>query len=356
MSRLVFRCDGNPSIGAGHVMRCLSIAAAAKEQGYACTFILASDDFRERVEAAGHEAIILHSDYRDMQGELPVLEQKLQNEEVSAVFVDSYFPTEEYMRALSEICHAANTALIYIDDLCAKPLVCDILIDYNIYGEKKQADYEALYAKGARPVFLIGSYYAPLRREFSNRPDRKLVDTAREVMVSTGGADGEHMTLALVKALQENPALLDFLTFHFVIGQLNGDYDEIAKLTSGRKGIVLHRNVADMAGLMAKCDIAVSAAGSTLYELCALQTPTITYVLADNQVEGAEEFCHRGVMEYAGDIRSSGKEQLAAEICKRVLSLSKDEDKRAAYATQAASVVDGHGAARIVSFVADFNL
>lgn len=38
-----------------------------------------------------------------------------------------------------------------------------------------------------------------------------------------------------------------------------------------------------MSELMQQCDMAVSAAGSTLYELCACGMPTITYVLADNQ-------------------------------------------------------------------------
>lgn len=34
----------------------------------------------------------------------------------------------------------------------------------------------------------------------------------------------------------------------------------------------------------------ISAASSTLYELCAMQTPTITYIFADNQVLVAKGF------------------------------------------------------------------
>lgn len=36
--------------------------------------------------------------------------------------------------------------------------------------------------------------------------------------------------------------------------------------------------------LMQKADIAISAGGFTLYELCACGTPTITYCMADNQM------------------------------------------------------------------------
>ena len=34
---------------------------------------------------------------------------------------------------------------------------------------------------------------------------------------------------------------------------------------------------------MAKCDVAISAAGNTLYELCTVGTPTIFFSYSDNQ-------------------------------------------------------------------------
>ena len=33
MKKILFRADGNASIGAGHIMRCLSIGEAARELG-----------------------------------------------------------------------------------------------------------------------------------------------------------------------------------------------------------------------------------------------------------------------------------------------------------------------------------
>lgn len=54
---------------------------------------------------------------------------------------------------------------------------------------------------------------------------------------------------------------------------------------------------------MQKCDIAISAAGSTLYELCATGIPAITYTLADNQLIAAEQFDKQGIMLSAGDCR-----------------------------------------------------
>lgn len=58
-----------------------------------------------------------------------------------------------------------------------------------------------------------------------------------------------------------------------------------------------------MKKLMMLCDVAVSVAGSTLYELCACGIPTITYVLADNQIPAEEMFEQEGIMLNARDYR-----------------------------------------------------
>ena len=41
---IIFRADGNPQIGSGHIMRCLSIADAAREQGIENCFLTAEED------------------------------------------------------------------------------------------------------------------------------------------------------------------------------------------------------------------------------------------------------------------------------------------------------------------------
>lgn len=47
---LIFRADGNPDIGAGHVMRCLSIADAADEP---CLFVAADENFSAAITGRG---------------------------------------------------------------------------------------------------------------------------------------------------------------------------------------------------------------------------------------------------------------------------------------------------------------
>ena len=103
-----------------------------------------------------------------------------------------------------------------------------------------------------------------------------------------------------------------------------------------------------MSKLMRKCDLAVSAAGSTLYELCATQTPTITYILANNQIPGAEGFERHGIMRCVGDWRTLGADCLTELLIKESVALAHNYEERRRIAVRQRSVVDGRGVARIL--------
>ena len=110
----------------------------------------------------------------------------------------------------------------------------------------------------------------------------------------------------------------------------------------------MHINEQHVADLMKKCDIAVSAAGSTLYELCACGTPTITYVMADNQRAGSEQFEKQGIMLMnIGDCRNGAG--FTARLKRAVEELMKDNSNslRLRLSGNMQRVVDGYGAYRI---------
>lgn len=47
---------------------------------------------------------------------------------------------------------------------------------------------------------------------------------------------------------------------------------------------------------MEKCDVAISACGSTLYELAVCGVPTIGIIIADNQIGICEKLNNMGVI------------------------------------------------------------
>ena len=343
--KLLFRADGNPYIGAGHVMRCLSIADAAMDKGVESIFVTAGDEFVNIVRNRGFRHIVLGSDYRNMDDELPKVVQIIDDEQPVALMVDSYYVTKSYLGRLKQAVNAVGGRLVYIDDILSFPYPCDTLINYNIYSDEKA--YKELFSGYSLPEMLLGTDYAPLRSEFRSAVDKNYVraDRGSQILISTGGADFEHLMIELVREVKK---VKKHHTFHFLIGAANEDRNLIVSEAAGESNLILHENVTNMSELMLSCDAAISAAGSTLYELCACRVPTVTYILADNQIPGARGFEQRGIMKCAGDIRETGAVELSARLIDMALELCNNEGECALIAERQGSVVDGKGAERII--------
>ena len=239
----------------------------------------------------------------------------------SVYIVDSYFVTDEYMRRVKRACNDKGCKLTYIDDVLAFAYPCDLLINYNIYGPDCKAEYEQMYsaANVSLPELKLGLEYLPLRKEYRNIPPRMEKGEIEDVLISTGGADTEHIGLALLKYIKRN-SVLDKYNFHFVIGAVNTDKEKIGKIAKEQSNIITYFDLTSLKNLMLKCDVAISAAGSTLYELYATHTPTVTYIVADNQIRGARGFEKAGLMKCCGDIRELGATVLAERLLEEVLS------------------------------------
>ena len=347
--RILFRADGNPDIGAGHIMRCLSIADTGSEYGFHCFFITAGDRFETVITSRGYKDIVLHSDYRNMSKELILMDKIIRDTMPSVLFVDSYFVSYAYLSNLKKICEDVECELVYIDDVAAFPYPCDILLNYNIYGLDKEQEYKQMYQKAKKevPVLLLGTAYVPLRCEFQNLSGRIVKECATDILISTGGADSEHVARKIAEYIVINNCNLRNFHFHFIIGAMNPDKDEIRRITGVAGNITLYHNLKSISRLMRKCDLAISAAGSTLYELCATQTPTVTYILADNQILGAKKFVDYNILYCLGDVRRWGSD-LAKELIDRAVSLAKNPKERVRIVQLQQKIVDGNGAYRII--------
>ena len=96
---------------------------------------------------------------------------------------------------------------------------------------------------------------------------------------------------------------------------------------------------------MMQCDAAISAGGTTLFELCACGLPTVTYILADNQIMNAGAFERSGLTLNAGDIR--GDVCFAKRLFEILDALTENFALRQRMAEQMQDTVDGMGARRL---------
>ena len=354
---IYIRADANPNIGMGHIMRCLSIADAFTSVGNNVCFVLADDTVQSLVQSRGYETIILHSDYRGMDAELSFWPSIF----LDLIIVDSYFVTADYLRSLQNRLKESGGKLIYLDDVYAFPYPVDILVNYNAYASPHL--YTDLYRDSTVPQLILGPTYAPLRSMFCNLPKRIQKEQVKNILISTGGSDELHLALALLRGVMSREAR--GIEYHFLLGAMNADKEEIQKLSEGRGNIVLHENVADMKSLIQSVDLAISAAGSTLYEISACGVPLITYSLTDNQIPGAEAFEKLCLAVNVGDLRDpesidqalvmSGT--LSSDAVERILAaaddLSCDYERRVAVGKQMQELIDGYGADRMVQRIVE---
>lgn len=123
------------------------------------------------------------------------------------------------------------------------------------------------------------------RASFASRGES--AGTVRSILLTTGNADAEGVTGVIIDSLL--PTLLqERIRLRVVIGPLNASKRQLHKRYSNCEQVELLENVTNMAVLMRECDIAVSACGTTLYELAACGVPTVGFSMVP------EPGCKRG--------------------------------------------------------------
>lgn len=357
--RVAFRVDASRAIGTGHVMRCLALADAVAEVGGDCCFVMRRLDGNliEFVARRGHRVVALPAPperparasaadpYRAWLEVDPATDA---TESVAALaadawdwlVVDHYALDAEWERAVGGV--AARLAVI--DDLADRPHHADLLIDQNLSDDP--ARYDHLTSPECER--LLGPRYALLRPEFARRRAASHRDPrgpVRRALVFLGGVDAPGATMLALIALEA--ARDDDLMADVVVGATNPRGAEIADWSATRAWVRLHPGDADLAALMDAADVAIGAAGTTVWERCALGLPSVIVAIADNQMPGASAVAGRGAALFAGCARPGEDRQ--AQLTAMLTSLLASPELRAHLASQAARLVDGGGVSRILS-------
>lgn len=339
---LFIRTDANRHIGMGHAMRCLTIAKAAKRIGIPTVFLTADEKAAAFFLEQEQECVVLHTDYRYMESETVaegvLWEVLTKDKSVSPrLLIDSYQVTPEYTRKIKS--SFPHMQLVLMEDFGKTDCTADTIINYNIYGEDCAGHY-----KGVCRHMLLGCSYMPLREEFARQP-YKTGKKVKNVLLTTGGGDSLHIAPTLVKEL----AVKKEFCFHVVCGMFSDSLPTLEKLAAENKNIKVYTEVKAMWELMAKCDAAISAAGTTLYELCAAGVPAVCFSFASNQILPAQSFAKYTPMLYAGDFRE-GKEYFVrrVETCLKELA-QKPSEQRKEISRECKRLVDGKGAERIIT-------
>lgn len=345
-TRIIIRADGNARIGAGHLMRCLTIAEEIRDKD-SVVFWCADEASAELAGSRGYRVHVLGTDYREMLSELPQWEAWAQQESEAAespqptILVDSYYVNAEYLQALR-----SYGRVCLLDDMQQRVWPVDGMINYNAFAQRES--YERLYAGqdklSGKAALYIGPAYVPLRPQFIGR-EYQVREQVKELLITTGGGDRENIAGQILERIEDGTYRI-----HVVSGPYNPHGAQLAEYAAAHPRVEVHRQVTEMAELMRQCDLAVTAGGTTVYELCALGVPFICFSYAENQEALAEYAGQQGIGRNAGKYHRD-PEKVLEHIAELVREAMTDGAGRREMSRKARALVDGGGARRLAEIL-----
>lgn len=257
------------------------------------------------------------------------------------VAADGYHFGSAFQREIK----AAGLRLLVMDDNGENgEYEADVILNQNIHADP------SMYARrndAAR--LLLGTRFALIREEFLRLRDvpREMPAVARKVLVTMGGADPDNVTAKVIAALAGQD--VDVVV---VVGSSNPNLDALraglADLRRPTSAVRLVVNATNMPELMAWADLAITAGGSTCWEMCLAGLPMAAIVIAANQRLLVRALGAAGVALDAGDAAALDAGALAA----RIAELLPDAAGRGARSRAARILVDGWGGDRVVARLA----
>jgi UDP-2,4-diacetamido-2,4,6-trideoxy-beta-L-altropyranose hydrolase len=340
-SKVYIRVDSNPVISGGHVMRCLAIAETLSEVGRKVCFLVADDNPISVLEERGFSYINLHSNWQNLMTDFEQVKSIVSKEEYPFLIIDTYKVTKEYVDSLKPYCRIAylGSKKGFLGNL-------DLLINYST--DIDYAFYNNSYTKKTR--LLLGPSYAPLRKEFQS-----IIPVYRDeighILITTGNTDRNHIVSSLIAKLLPE---IDGTTVKLdvVIGRMFDYKDELHKCYDSDARVELHENVESMSALMKECDLAITANGTTVYELSAVGLPSISFAMVEEQVKSAEALSELGVIDYCGRSYCMPDECISV-IVKKVRYYMGNHDELRKLAMKAHELIDGNGCSRIVAVLSE---
>lgn len=344
---LLIRADATTLIGIGHIMRCLALAQAWRDRGGRITFLsnCESDAQRRRIIDEGFNFIPIENSHPDP------LDLSVTLENLSAVknkplvnqwlIIDGYHFTTDYQKEIKD----SGYHLLVIDDYNHLPYYhADILLNQNINAQNFK------YSCDDNTTQLLGCKYTLLRREFLKYKGlkREIPEKANKILVTLGGADPENVTLKVIEAIKQlDDPVLDVKV---AVGPANPNLKILKKAIHQAPCSIQLLQEVDMPDLMQWSDIAISAGGSTCWELAFMGVPFLIVVMAQNQEAIAIGLDNAKAAFSCGWFYELSSSNISKQLEKPI----EDKKKRKRYSEKGRELVDGLGAERIIGSMRNY--
>ncbi|WP_210199533.1 UDP-2,4-diacetamido-2,4,6-trideoxy-beta-L-altropyranose hydrolase [Phaeovulum vinaykumarii] len=338
------RVDAGPQIGGGHLMRCLTLAGAARERGHAVRFIAARAELNRHIHAAGFpldelaplphapEAFPRHAHWLS----LPWAEDARRAADLVAqagadwLVVDHYGLDARWVAPIRAACPGLR--VLALDDLDDRDTGADMVLDPGHLDRRAPRRHPV-------PATLPGPDFALLRPEFAAHRAAALARRGagvRRVLILPGMMDAAGLAPLALDALAGRD-----LEAEVVMGASAQSVAAVRARIADRPGWSLTLDATDMAQRMSTADLCIGAGGGTSWERCCLGLPTLAVAVAENQEPGLAALAARGAVELLSLAEARDPARMAKALARALARAPQ-------MAQAAAGLCDGRGAGRVL--------
>lgn len=307
--------DANHKLGMGHIFRQEAIAKEFKRRGHKFFFVTPKNK----------EAI-----------------SKLKALKFKSEAYPKNIPAKILSKFLIKLLRKLGSGILLVDGVnVSADLISKIknegitVVNFDDYKGIEDLSISPFQTKGANK-HLVGVDCMILSDNFlpNKIGGKKITDKVKGVFVTQGGSDTYGILPRIIESISEG-----VFSFDIHVGPAFKHTKSLKKsLKKLKSKYRLHRNVKNLKKIMEKSDLAISAAGITLFELLSLGVPTIVITAEPKEIKTARILSKHGIIKY-----------VAFNNIKYALEeLAKDKDLRIKLSKKSRKYIKGSNVRRVV--------
>lgn len=324
--RVLLRADASLEQGAGHVMRTLSLAEALQNCGHEVHLCTNDSGIPWLIETIQLSGVILHE---ILPNSFDLI--ALNEIEPDWIVVDSYTISSTDINSYS-----GSALLMSIIDGDDRGIKADLFLDHNFGAE------ELPWSEYVSDRILAGSAFTLLRNSILRVKKERPWDLSSpkpKIIAFMGGSD----PTGAIRLVAEVSAKFS-TKYETVLISGNPWTGQVEDIVSGLNSCCVLSNTSDLPQLIGNADIAISAAGSSAWELCSLGVPSIFLSVVENQDLSLEKLVSSGLA-----YGLSRGEATVENISELLSSLVENQELRETFSTKCVQLFDGLGKYRVTS-------
>jgi len=311
--------EGGAYIGMGHLVRCINIAGALDALGIPVRFLVNSDRaVIERLDGAGFAQSACPTGWEHAEGLTHGI-----------VLID----TRKDVTTLISALKGSGKKVVLLDN--AVSLGADLVIVPS-----------ALYREKADKVMGGGEFVIVNEKFRSYRGPEIRHALPVKVLVTMGGADPFRLTELVLKSLKD----MKGVEATTVIGPAFSPERDLKALVRWMPGFRFAEGIKDLSPFMAESPLAITAVGTTIYELACMGVPSILIGNYESDKSDLKGFERLGASISLGHYKDATPEAIRSSVKK-----FQDEAFWRKASERARKLVDGRGAERIASLIEGFS-